>query len=429
MELAEYVDAIWEGRVRLDDCHTGSAGEAEHMRGLRSAGWARVAADVAFWPARSDVSAIRTTTGLVLIDTGERGTADELVTALRRWSPDPVHTVIYSHGHPDHVGGADTVDRAADSARVPRPRVVAYEAVLDRFAKYRRSAGYNAIVNRRQFRDPSITWPTEFRLPDVTYGRGGLTLEVGGVVFELHHARGETDDQTWTWLPQRKVLCCGDFFMWVAPNAGNPHKSQRFALDWALALREMAALDPVLLLPGHGYPIFGTQRIKDALTDVAEYLESLHDQTLALMNQGATLDKVVHTVVAPVHLLERPYLRPLFDDPEFVVRNVWRFYGGWFGGDPAWLKPAPEAELARELARLAGGAGALAERATELARDGNLRLACHLAQTAAVAAPGDREVLTRRQAVFRQRGGQERSLIARSVYEWAAGDSIPEVTA
>ncbi len=425
MELAEFVDAIWDGRLRVDEFHTGSAGEAEHMRTLRTAGWSTVAPDVGFWPARSDVSAIRTGEGVVLIDTGERVGADEMVAALRQWTSERVDTVIYSHGHPDHTGGADALDRAADARQVPRPRVVAHEAVLDRFVKYRRSAEYNAIVNRRQFQDPGITWPTEFRLPDRTYGRSGLTLDIGGVRFELHHARGETDDQTWTWLPERRVLCCGDFFMWVAPNAGNPHKSQRFAVDWALALREMAALGAVLLLPGHGYPIFGEDRIRAALTDVADYLQSLHDQTLDLMNQGATLDTVVHSVVPPAHLLERPYLRPLFDDPEFVVRNVWRFYGGWFGGDPAWLKPAPEAELSRELAQLAGGAARLAGRATELARAGNLRLACHLAQTAGLAAPQDRDVLLQRQSVFRQRAEQERSLMARSVYELAARDPIP----
>ena len=45
-------------------------------------------------------------------------------------------------------------------------------------------------------------------------------------------------------------------------------------------------------------------------------------------------------------LLRLPYLRPIYDEPEFVVRNVWRLYGGWWDGNPAHLKPAPEAALA-----------------------------------------------------------------------------------
>ena len=47
----------------------------------------------------------------------------------------------------------------------------------------------------------------------------------------------------------------------------------------------------------------------------------------------------------PAHLLERPYLRPVYDEPEFVVRNVYRLYGGWWDGNPANLKPARDAEV------------------------------------------------------------------------------------
>src|SRR4029434_8619125 len=80
-------------------------------------------------------------------------------------------------------------------------------------------------------------------------------FEVGGTRFELHHAKGETDDHAWVFLPQTKTLCTGDLFIWAAPNAGNPQKVQRYAVEWAAALREMAALSPEFLLPRHGLPI------------------------------------------------------------------------------------------------------------------------------------------------------------------------------
>src|SRR5207237_6312636 len=99
-----------------------------------------------------------------------------------------------------------------------------------------------------------------------------------------------------------------------------------------------------------GLPVVVPDRLARALSETAELLESLHDQTVALMNEGARLDEIVHAVRAPAHLLERPYLRPVYDEPEFVVRNVWRLYGGWYDGNPANLKPAPEAGLAAELA-------------------------------------------------------------------------------
>ncbi len=117
------------------------------------------------------------------------------------------------------------------------------------------------------------------------------------------------------------------------------------------------------MLPGHGPPIEGAARVHQALTETASLLESLHEQVLAQMNAGASLDTVLAEVRAPAALLERPYLRPVYDDPTFIVRALWRLYGGWWDGDPAHLKPPGERALATEVARLAGGAGELINRA------------------------------------------------------------------
>jgi alkyl sulfatase BDS1-like metallo-beta-lactamase superfamily hydrolase len=186
----------------------------------------------------------------------------------------------------------------------------------------------------------------------------------------------------------------------------------------------MARLGAELLLPGHGVPVVGNARIVEALTDTADLLDSLHDQTVALMNEGARLDDIVHTVHAPAHLLEKPYLQPVYDDPEFIIHNIWRLYGGWYDGNPANLKPARERDLATELAALAGGAAKLATRALELAAsDDGLRLAGHLAELAALAAPDDASVHAARAEVFQRRVAVETSTMAKGVFAWAASES------
>ena len=159
------------------------------------------------------------------------------------------------------------------------------------------------------------------------------------------------------------------------------------------------------------------------LGDVAAALESLVEQTLRWMNEGARLDQVLRAVALPREWLERPYLRPVYDEPEFVVRNVWRQYGGWWDGNPARLKPAPEAALAGELAALAGGAGALADRARALAEAGEWRLACELVELAALAAPEDGAVYAARSELYGRRRAVELSLMARGVYAAAARES------
>ncbi|MCW2757198.1 MAG: fold metallo-hydrolase, partial [Nocardioidaceae bacterium] len=306
------------------------------------------------------------------------------------------------------------------------PRVVAHERMPARFDRYILTAGYNEVVNQRQFGLPDLRWPREYRYPDRTYA-AALDLTVGGLDLRLTHTRGETDDHTYTWVPEGKVLCCGDLFIWASPNAGNPQKVQRYPREWALALRAMAELGAELMLPGHGVPVVGADRIRQALTDSAEVLEHLHDETVAMMNAGCRLDEIVHTVRGPQHLLERPYLRPVYDEPEFVVRNVWRLYGGWWDGDPAHLKPSPAAELATELAALVGGAHVLADRALALLAAGDDRLAGHLAETAAQAAPDDLGIQQVRATVFAARAEHEASTMSQGVFRWAGTESQARV--
>ena len=405
--ITELGERLWSGDVTAATQHPWAA--LQELEELDSG--------VAFVSSFANVAAFDTGDGLVLIDTGSPMVARLVHDAVRGWSTRPLHTAIYTHGHIDHVCGLGPFEDEGG----PRVRVVAHEALPARFDRYRLTAGFNGVINARQFRMPGLAWPTDYRYPDVTY-RARLDIDVGGVRFELHHGVGETDDHTWTWLPERKILCTGDLFIWVTPNAGNPQKVQRFAIEWAHALRAMAALGPELLLPGHGFPIRGAARIHQALTETAELLESLHEQTLALMNAGATLDDVLHNVRAPEHLLARPYLRPVYDEPAFIVRNIWRRYGGWYDGNPANLKPAPEAAVAAEMARLAGGALRLAERATALAEEGDLALACHLAELARRAAPEDDAIRAARAAVYRRRAKAESSLMARSIYRAAADE-------
>ena len=427
-DVLAIADRLWSGEPATD----GTAVNPMAPGG----GLAEVADGVAFVPSFANVSAVRTDEGLVLVDVGSPFLSGEVHRILRTWSDAPLHTAVYSHGHIDHVFGVHRWEADAAAGGSPAPRVVAHEAVAARFDRYIRTAGYNTVVNRRQFGIDDLEWPTRYRYPDLTF-RERLDLEVGGVSAELHHARGETDDHAWAWFPAQRVLCVGDLFIWASPNAGNPQKVQRYPLEWAEALRRMLTLydtadgGPEVLLPGHGYPIVGEERIRQALSETAELLESLVAQTLDVMNAGGRLDEAIHSVTPPAHLTARPYLQPVYDEPEFVVRGVWRLYGGWWDGNPATLKPASEVALATELADLSGGPDALAERAVALVGSADagpdpesaLRLAGHLVELAWLAAPGDVGVAEARRAVFTRRAERATSTMAKGVFNWAARES------
>lgn len=369
----------------------------------------------------SHVWALHAGAGLTVFDTSLGPFGSAAVQALRGWRSDPFESIVYTHGHVDHVSGTPAFLADAESAGHARPRLIAHENAPSRFDRYEWTNGYNQVINARQF-GGGLPFPADFVRPDDTF-RSALEWTTGDTTIELRHDRGETDDHAWAWVPEHKAIFSGDLFIWVFPNAGNPQKVQRYAADWAVALRKMIALEPELLLPAHGLPIEGKDRIAGVLDNTASALEGLVDDTVAMMNGGATLDEIVHTVRVPEKYADLPYLRGTYDEPEFVVRNIWRLYGGWYDGNPARLKPAKDDSVAAEVAALAGGAVALSVRALEIADEGDLRLACQLAEWAAGAAPDDVEVHANRAEVYRQRRDGESSLMAKGIFGTAAATS------
>jgi alkyl sulfatase BDS1-like metallo-beta-lactamase superfamily hydrolase len=375
--------------------------------------------------------------GLVCFDSSGVHTGQAVFAALKDWRNERVSNLVYTHGHADHVGGSTFF--AAD-----QPNVIGHRNVATRLDRYDYTNNWNLIINSRQFggipgelnlsigeaeggarvdiADARRFLPATTLRPSETFEMHH-SMRVGDTHIELRHARGETDDHLWAWLPDRKWIMAGDFVIWNFPNAGNPQKVQRYPSEWAVALRDMIAVGPELLVPAHGLPIAGRDRIAMVLGDIADALEHLVADVIAMMNQGATLDAIVHTVSVPADTLAKPYLRPLYDEPEFVIRNIWRQFGGWWDGAASRLKPSPDAHVAGAIAKLCGGPDALMRRAQQAVADNDLRLACHLADLAGWAAPDDASIHAARADVYIERRKAEPSLMSKGIFMAAARES------
>jgi alkyl sulfatase BDS1-like metallo-beta-lactamase superfamily hydrolase len=408
-EIRDLAERFWAGEVDPAQLWTPTGAREEIAPGL----W--------FVHAFANVSVAPTADGLVMIDTSNYAARDKTFAAVRAIDADPLFAAIYTHGHADHACGLPPFLADARSRGAPAPRIVGHRNVAARFDRYKTTNGYNALINARQFNIPA-RWPTEYDYPDTVYDER-LAVTAGALTLELHHARGETDDHSWLWWAAARVLFTGDLFIWVAPNAGNPQKVHRYAAEWAAALRAMQALEPEILVPGHGVPIFGAARVGQALDDTARWLEHLVAETVRRMNAGATLGEIVAAVTPPDDLAPRPYLQAVYDEPEFVVRNIWRLYGGWWDGTPSRLKPASDAAIGREVAALAGGLDALIARAKALADGGDLPLASHLIDWAAAAEPESREVHAVRAEIYAARAASARALMTRGIFGATARES------
>ncbi|MFN0096135.1 MAG: MBL fold metallo-hydrolase [Dehalococcoidia bacterium] len=170
-ELVELCERMWQGERPIDT--------------YREVGRLfEVTPDVALVLGFGNVAAVRTQDGLVLADTSQAAHITPILASLRAWDASRVDTVVYTHAHFDHAGGAAAIDDEAARRFDPPVRVVAHENVAGRFQRYRETAGYQAVINARQFRSrtgsgSARAWTT-WREPDLTFAKG-IDLTIGGM--------------------------------------------------------------------------------------------------------------------------------------------------------------------------------------------------------------------------------------------------------
>ncbi|NBU24714.1 MAG: MBL fold metallo-hydrolase [Gammaproteobacteria bacterium] len=332
-----------------------------------------------------NVAVFETTEGLVLVDSGHAPAGPALRDALRKLSPKRVHTIIYTHHHIDHMLGAWALLEAGE-----RPQIVATAGLVDEVRRDIASRGLTSRLNNQAL-DEFPKSLADLPMPTRTF-EGRLELKIGRDRFVLTHAPGETADQLWVAVPTRRIVVAADYFQPFLPNAGNGKRRQRFVGSWAQALRDMAALEPLQAFPMHGPAIVGTAEILRRFNGQARMMESIAGQTLAALNSGVRKYDAAQGVALPADLAASPDAAELYSTPRDIARTVAQEYTGWWNELPSEWDPSTRAAQAREVVALAGGIEPVLRR-IEALRATDLRLACHLADWAWLAAPADARVL------------------------------------
>jgi len=198
--------------------------------------------------------------GAIIVDvTGSVETAREVRAEFEKITDKPIRALIYTHNHADHVfGGKGFFDEATPTdidiyAHETTEYYINRVVGILRPILSRRSArmfgthlshGPEGLINDGI--GPSLEIGPESTLgllrPTRTF-RDELELEIAGVKLVLVHAPGETNDQLFVWLPDKKTLLPGDNVYKAFPNLYTIRGTlYRDVLEWSRSVDKMRDL-------------------------------------------------------------------------------------------------------------------------------------------------------------------------------------------
>ena len=323
--------------------------------------------------------------GLIIVDTSETTKAAEnVLAAFREISSLPIHTIILTHSHRDHVSGASVFAEGGS------PDILASERYSEDslFVASSHPQPVKAMQARtkRQF-GIGLSYPDEIigigvgpgdrplegmgagSLPPTRFiGDAGEILKICNIELELKLVPGETPDHIVVWYPEKKVLICGDNFYHAFPNLYAIRGTAYRDFDtWADSLDTLMAFQPEVLGPGHTRPVFGAAAIQESLSDYRDAIRHVITETRNGMDEGLTIDQLAHRVKLPPELAEKRHLREYYGRVDHSVRAYFVGTLGWFDGNPTSLGSLAPEDEARKFIALAGGEDALWQ-AVEMAR-------------------------------------------------------------
>jgi glyoxylase-like metal-dependent hydrolase (beta-lactamase superfamily II) len=242
--------------------------------------------------------------------------------------------LVNTHANGDHcygnqlLAGARIIASEQTAAEMPELPPAAMQALIEQAPQMGElGAFFLDCFGSFDFRG------VELALPSETF-KGELTLRVGGRELELlevgpAHTRGDTLIHD----PAERVLFTGDILFsgihpitWAGPVS-----------NWIAACERILALDPAVIVPGHG-PLADP----GAISELKAHFEYLYEQTRARYAEGMTVLEAARSIS-----LDR---WADWGEPERLAVNVANIYHE-LSEDPEPLSPLVCFEQMAELAR------------------------------------------------------------------------------
>ena len=258
--------------------------------------------------------------------------ARALVQDIKAITDKPIKYVVDTHYHYDHlfgnqifgpdvqiIGHDHTRDRLSVNTleqftfltsvnparaeqlrqRIAAERDAAQKAVLEQQLK--NNLDYREAVKEVKQTPPNLTFETS-----MTLVRGSREIRM------LYLGRGHTDTDVVTFLPKERLVATGDLMESIPSYMGDSYPE-----EWIATLEKLKGLDFDTVLPGHGAPFHG----KEKITAFQNYLRDFIAQANALKAQGLSAEQAAEKIDLRKYASEFPSIRAAGVDVAAVRRH------------------------------------------------------------------------------------------------------------
>ncbi len=325
----------------------------------------------------SNAYLVTTNAGDLLVNTGFLGNGTRNKNLFAPHRSGPLRRIVLTQAHADHYGALPE-QKEEGTQIIAGQGFVETAQYFEQLAPFlgRRSGKLWASMTRRDGPPPTPPKIT----PDIEV-TDRIVFEQGGRHFEIVKTPGgETLDSVFVWLPQERIVFTGNLFgpVWRAmPNLVTIRGDKpRLVKAYLRSVDAVRALNPELVITGHGEPIQGAEKIRADLDTMHAAVSYIERETIAGMNAGKTVHELMREIKLPGDLT----IGEFHGKTAWVVRAIWEENAGWFHFEDSTtgLYGVPHSSVNADLFELAGGAAPLAQRAREkLAEDKPLE-ALHL---------------------------------------------------
>jgi alkyl sulfatase BDS1-like metallo-beta-lactamase superfamily hydrolase len=355
----------------------------------------------------SNAYLVTTAAGDVMVNTGFMDNAQRTKSLLAPHRTGPLRYIVLTQAHADHYGGVPAMLEPGTQV-IGERRFVDTWKYFNKLAPYlgRRSRKLWASTIKRAANPP----PPPEVVPHITVDRH-FAFDLGGRHFEvISTPGGEALDSLIVWMPQERIVFTGNLFGPVflsMPNLCTIRGDKPRSVERYLgSLDKVRGLGAEMIVTGHGEPIRGADKIRADLDKMHAAVSYVNDATISGMNAG----KDVHALMREIQLPADLKIGEFHGKVSWDVRAIWEEYSSWFHYDSTTsLYGVPRSSIDADLVDLAGGAGALADRARKKLGEGRPLEAIHLLDIALGADAAHRGALAVKkdalEALLRESGG------------------------